>query len=156
MLIRRRQDSAGHAPFATSNAHVVTLRRWRGHVTPSCLILPGSLDFQALGCVRVQLIRHFKTCTTDIYLQKDCAHVGLSVHAPASSRTATERRHAVSRASRSVRCASAASSSVPTEASTAVGCPRGLWGCGGADQHIPRPRLHQGSGRPLPASSSVL
>ena len=32
--------------------------------------------------VRVQLIRHFKTCTTDIYLQNECAHVGLSVHAP--------------------------------------------------------------------------
>ena len=31
--------------------------------------------------VRVQ-IRHFKTCTTDIYLQNECAHVGLSVHAP--------------------------------------------------------------------------
>ena len=32
--------------------------------------------------MRVQLIRHFKTCTTDIYLHKDCAHVGLIVHAP--------------------------------------------------------------------------
>ena len=32
--------------------------------------------------VRVRLIRHFKTCTTDIYLQNECAHVGLSVHAP--------------------------------------------------------------------------
>ena len=32
--------------------------------------------------VRVQLIRHFKTCKTDIYLQNKCAHVGLSVHAP--------------------------------------------------------------------------
>ena len=34
--------------------------------------------------VRVQIIRHFKTCTTDIYLQNECAHVGLSVHAPVS------------------------------------------------------------------------
>ena len=34
--------------------------------------------------MRVQLIRHFKTCTTDIYLHKDCAHVGLIVHAPVS------------------------------------------------------------------------
>ena len=25
---------------------------------------------------RVLLIRHFKTCTTDIYLQNECAHVG--------------------------------------------------------------------------------
>ena len=32
--------------------------------------------------VRVQIIRHFKTCKTDIYLQNECAHVGLSVHAP--------------------------------------------------------------------------
>ena len=32
--------------------------------------------------MRVQLIRHFKTCTTDSYLQNECAHVGLSVHAP--------------------------------------------------------------------------
>ena len=32
--------------------------------------------------VLVQLIRHFKTCTTDIYLQNECAHVGLSLHAP--------------------------------------------------------------------------
>ena len=36
--------------------------------------------------VRVQLIRHFKTCTTDIYLQNDCAYVGLSVHAPKRAR----------------------------------------------------------------------
>ena len=35
--------------------------------------------------VRVQIIRHFKTCMTDIYLQNECAHVGLSVHAPALS-----------------------------------------------------------------------
>ena len=27
----------------------------------------------------------FKTCTTDIYLQNECAHVGLSVHAPVPS-----------------------------------------------------------------------
>ena len=33
--------------------------------------------------VRVQLLRHFKTCTTDIELQNECAHVGLSVHVPA-------------------------------------------------------------------------
>ena len=26
----------------------------------------------------LQLIRHFNTCTTDIYLQNECAHVGLS------------------------------------------------------------------------------
>ena len=32
--------------------------------------------------VRVQLIRHSKTCTTDIYIQNECAHVGLSIHAP--------------------------------------------------------------------------
>ena len=32
--------------------------------------------------VRVQLIRTFKTCTTDIYLRNECAHVGLSIHAP--------------------------------------------------------------------------
>ena len=32
--------------------------------------------------VRLQLIRHFKTCTTDIYLHNECAHVGLSIHAP--------------------------------------------------------------------------
>ena len=33
--------------------------------------------------VRVQLIiRHLKTCTTDIYIHNDCAHVGLSIHAP--------------------------------------------------------------------------
>ena len=32
--------------------------------------------------VRVQLIRHFKTCTADIYLHNECAHVGLSIHAP--------------------------------------------------------------------------
>ena len=32
--------------------------------------------------VRLQLIRHFKTCTTDIYLHNECAHVGLSVDAP--------------------------------------------------------------------------
>ena len=32
--------------------------------------------------VRVQIIRHFETCTTDIYLHHDCAHVGLSTHAP--------------------------------------------------------------------------
>ena len=32
--------------------------------------------------VRVQIIRHVKTCMTDIYLQNECAHVGLSVHAP--------------------------------------------------------------------------
>ena len=32
--------------------------------------------------VRVQLIRHFEPCTTDIYLHNDCAHVGLIVHAP--------------------------------------------------------------------------
>ena len=32
--------------------------------------------------VRVQIIRHFKACTTDIYLHNDCAHVGSSVHAP--------------------------------------------------------------------------
>ena len=27
--------------------------------------------------VRVQLIRDFKTCTTDMYLQTECAHFGL-------------------------------------------------------------------------------
>ena len=32
--------------------------------------------------MRVQLIRYFKTFTTDIYIQNDCAHVGLSVHVP--------------------------------------------------------------------------
>ena len=32
--------------------------------------------------VRLQLIRHFKTCTTDIYLHNECAHVGLSIDAP--------------------------------------------------------------------------
>ena len=32
--------------------------------------------------VRVQLIRHLKTCTTDIYIQNECAHVGLSGNAP--------------------------------------------------------------------------
>ena len=32
--------------------------------------------------VRVQLIRHFQTCASDIHLQNECAHVGLSVHAP--------------------------------------------------------------------------
>ena len=35
--------------------------------------------------VRVQLIRHFKTCTTDIYLHIECEHVGLSIHAPVAS-----------------------------------------------------------------------
>ena len=44
---------------------------------------------------RVQLIRHFKICTTDIYLHNDCAHVGLSVHAPVSSRNCVDwhRKH---------------------------------------------------------------
>ena len=32
--------------------------------------------------VRLQLIRHFKTCTTEIYLHNECAHVGLSIDAP--------------------------------------------------------------------------
>ena len=32
--------------------------------------------------VRVQLIRHLKTCTTDIFLHHECAHGRLSVHAP--------------------------------------------------------------------------
>ena len=32
--------------------------------------------------MRVQLIRHFETCTTDIYIHNECAHVGLSVRAP--------------------------------------------------------------------------
>ena len=32
--------------------------------------------------MRVELIGHFKICMTDIYLQNECAHVGLSVHAP--------------------------------------------------------------------------
>ena len=32
--------------------------------------------------VRLQLIRHVKTCTTDIYLHNECAHVGLSIDAP--------------------------------------------------------------------------
>jgi len=32
--------------------------------------------------VRLQLILHFKTCTTDIYLHNECAHVGLSIDAP--------------------------------------------------------------------------
>ena len=43
-------------------------------------VLPSSV---AAVRVRVQLtIRIFKTCTTEIYLQTECAHVGLSVHAP--------------------------------------------------------------------------
>eukprot|EP01048_Picozoa_sp_COSAG05_P007394 COSAG05_NODE_520_length_9047_cov_2.500224_10_plen_104_part_00 len=32
--------------------------------------------------VRVQLIRHSKTCMTEIQLHNECAHVGLSIHAP--------------------------------------------------------------------------
>ena len=33
--------------------------------------------------LRVHLIRHCnKACTTDVYLHHECAHVGLSVHAP--------------------------------------------------------------------------
>ena len=28
------------------------------------------------------IIRHFKSCTTEIYLQNECAHVGLSVQEP--------------------------------------------------------------------------
>ena len=32
--------------------------------------------------VRVQLIRHLKPCTNDIHLHNECAHVGLSIHAP--------------------------------------------------------------------------
>ena len=36
----------------------------------------------AIVRVRVQLIRHFKPCTTDIYLHNECAHVGLSIRAP--------------------------------------------------------------------------
>ena len=44
--------------------------------------------------VRVQLIRHFKPCTTDIFLHNECAHVGLSIHAPVDAgegaRTETE------------------------------------------------------------------
>ena len=32
--------------------------------------------------VRVQLIRHSKTCMTEIHLHNECAHVGLSIHAP--------------------------------------------------------------------------
>ena len=35
--------------------------------------------------VRLQLIRHVKTCTTDIYLHNERAHVGLSTHAPVCS-----------------------------------------------------------------------
>ena len=36
--------------------------------------------------VRVQIIRHVKSCTADIYIQNDCAHVGVSVHAPVRSK----------------------------------------------------------------------
>ena len=35
-----------------------------------------------------------KTCTTDIYLQNDCAHVGLSVHAPVETLAACPPTHA--------------------------------------------------------------
>ena len=31
---------------------------------------------------RLQLIRHFKTRTNDIYLYNECAHVGLAIDAP--------------------------------------------------------------------------
>ena len=34
--------------------------------------------------MRLQLIRHLKTCTTDIYLRNECARVGLSIDAPVS------------------------------------------------------------------------
>ena len=43
--------------------------------------------------VRVQLIRQFKTCTTDIYLHNDCAHVELSVHAPVSCQLRADGRN---------------------------------------------------------------
>eukprot|EP01048_Picozoa_sp_COSAG05_P019806 COSAG05_NODE_3204_length_2245_cov_3.080615_3_plen_191_part_00 len=46
-----------------------------------CFSSPQAISPQTLR-VRVQLIRHVKTCTTDIYLHNECAHVGLSVHAP--------------------------------------------------------------------------
>ena len=44
--------------------------------------LPDVLGLAFHLRVRVQLIRHLKTCTTDIYLNNDCAHVGSSIHAP--------------------------------------------------------------------------
>ena len=49
--------------------------------------LNSAIESSCLGWlvlrVRVQLIRHVKTCcTTEIYIQHGCAHVGLSVHAP--------------------------------------------------------------------------
>eukprot|EP01048_Picozoa_sp_COSAG05_P019805 COSAG05_NODE_3204_length_2245_cov_3.080615_2_plen_177_part_00 len=40
--------------------------------------------------VRVQLIRHLKTCTADIYIHNECAHVGLSIHAPMYPIVATQ------------------------------------------------------------------
>eukprot|EP01048_Picozoa_sp_COSAG05_P012670 COSAG05_NODE_1287_length_5276_cov_10.526173_4_plen_165_part_00 len=47
--------------------------------------------------VRVQLIRHLKTCTTEVYIQNECAHVGLSIHAPVG---ALRRPHSVPREAR--------------------------------------------------------
>ena len=36
--------------------------------------------------VRLQIIQHFKTCTTEIYLQNECAHGRLSIPAPVCAR----------------------------------------------------------------------
>ena len=47
-----------------------------------CPIACGICTGESLVSMRVQIIRHCKTCMTDIYLQNECAHVGLSVHAP--------------------------------------------------------------------------
>ena len=44
----------------------------------AALAVVASLDVDAGPVKR-------KTCTTDIYLQNDCAHIGLSIHAPVRS-----------------------------------------------------------------------
>ena len=75
-LLQKKKDSESETKcllnafkyFNLSGSNLVDLRgksRWRVNIR-----------------VRVQIIRHLKTCTTDVYLQNECAHVGLSVHAP--------------------------------------------------------------------------
>ena len=58
----------------------------------ACRLLPLREDRRECARKRergvcLPLIRHVKTCTTDIYLHNECAHVGLSIDAPRAGTT---------------------------------------------------------------------
>ena len=74
-----RPSSKASADYHPSSAAIATISR-----------SPSSSTLRIR--VRVQLIGHLKTCTTDIYIKNECAHVGLSIHAPVDIVTAASMR----------------------------------------------------------------